>query len=154
MANGINGSGPDPRDIYADIIDHPHWVSPAHPPMSLYDRAAQFSPYAALVGYEDMISEEARTVDNRIELGEEALEELNQRLNLISKMITQGSHPEIMVTYFIPDPLKSGGIYETLSERVRRVDAANGIIQLARKVTMAGSYLEIRIEDILNIQVK
>ena len=53
----IIGKEPDPREVYADIIDHPHWVSPKHPPMSLYNRAAQFAPFAALSGYDDMIDE-------------------------------------------------------------------------------------------------
>ena len=152
MAKGITGKEPDPREVYADIIGHPHWVSPTHPPMSLYDRAAQFSPYAALVGYEDMISEEARSVDSKIELGEEELEELNRKLYIISGAIQRGSHPSVTVTYFVPDPLKPGGTYETITENVRRVDAADGMIQLERKATRAGSYMEIRIEDILVIQ--
>ena len=53
---------PDPRTAYGDIIDHPHWQSKKHPHMSLYDRAAQFSPFAALTGFDDMVSEEARIV--------------------------------------------------------------------------------------------
>ena len=63
MAKGITGKEPDPREVYKGIIDHPHWESPTHPPMSLYDRAAQFAPFAALAGYEDMICEEARRAE-------------------------------------------------------------------------------------------
>ena len=40
---------------YDDIIDLPHHVSKVHPQMPLSARAAQFSPFAALVGYEDVI---------------------------------------------------------------------------------------------------
>ena len=152
MAKGITGKEPDPREVYVDIIDHPHWVSPKHPQMSLYDRAAQFAPFAALTGYEDMIGEEARLVDNRIELSEEELAELNRKLSLIDEAISQGSKPEATITYFVPDPLKPGGVYETTTGKIRRVDPVSGKIQLDRKVTTAGSYMEIRIEDILDIR--
>ena len=54
----------DPRTVYADIIDLPHWDSPVHPRMSLRERAAQFAPYAALVGYGDMVKEEAERTDS------------------------------------------------------------------------------------------
>ena len=152
MTKGITGKEPDPREVYADIIDHPHWVSPKHPPMSLYDRAAQFAPFAALTGYEDMIGEEARLVDNRIEPGEEELAELNRKLGRISESVRLGNKPEATVTYFVPDPLKPGGVYETTTGRIRRVDPVSGILQLDRKVTAAGSYMEIRIGDILDIR--
>ncbi len=156
MAKGITGKEPDPREVYRDIIDHPRWESPTRPPMSLYDRAAQFAPFAALSGYDDMIDEEARLVDNRIELSEEELEELNRKLSLIHESIRQGIHPAITITYFVPDPLKPGGLYTTVSERVRRVDAANGIIRLDRKAakaeSKAKSYMEIQIKDILDIR--
>ena len=57
MAVGIKGNEPDPSEIYKDIIDMPHQQSKTHPHMSLYDRAAQFAPFAALTGYDDMIKE-------------------------------------------------------------------------------------------------
>ncbi len=60
MTHGITDKEPDPRIVYADIINMPHHQSTKHPHMSLHDRAAQFSPFAALSGYEDMIDEEAR----------------------------------------------------------------------------------------------
>ena len=117
MAKGITGKEPDPREVYGDIIDHPHWESPKHPPMSLYDRAAQFAPFAALSGYDDMIGEEARLVDNRIELSEEEWEELNRKLGRIDETIRQGAQPAATITYFVPDPLKPGGLYETIAEK-------------------------------------
>jgi len=151
MAKEITGKEPDPREVYRDIIDHPHWESPTHPPMSLYDRAAQFSPFAALSGYDDMIDEEARMVDNRIELSEEEKWELNRKLGLIDEAIHRGIRPVVTITYFVPDPLKPGGMYQTDTEKIRRVDAINGIILLDRKVTTGGSYMEIPIGDILDI---
>lgn len=152
MAQGITGKEPNPRDVYADIIDHPHWVSPTHPQMSLYDRAAQFAPFAALSGYDEMIGEEARLLDNRIELSEEELEELNRKLSEITEAIGQRNQPVTTITYFVQDPLKPGGMYQTVTEKIRRVDAIHGVIQLDKKVTAGGSYMEILIGDILNIQ--
>ena len=61
MTRGITGKEPDPAIVYADIIDHPHWQSPTRPRMSLHDRAAQFAPFAALTGYEDLIERTAAT---------------------------------------------------------------------------------------------
>ena len=101
MTKGITGKEPDPREVYGDIIDHPHWESPTHPPMSLYDRAAQFAPFAALSGYDDMIDEEARLVDNKIELSDEELEELNRKLSRINESINQGNPPAAIITYFV-----------------------------------------------------
>ena len=154
MAKGITGKEPDPRVVYGDIIDHPRWESKAHPHMSLYDRAAQFAPFAALSGYDDMIDEEARLVDNRIELSEEELGELNRKLGLMDEAIRDGERPGITVTWFVPDPLKPGGVYQTVTEKVRRVDAVHGVIQLDKKATVAGSYMEIQISDILDIRTE
>ena len=81
MAKGITGKEPDPRIVYADIIDLPHHQSSKHLHMSLYDRAAQFASYKALSGYEDMIGEEARQTNRKIDLEEPGLDVLNQKLN-------------------------------------------------------------------------
>ena len=66
MTKGITEKEPDPRIVYADIIGLPHHQSPTRPHMSLYDRAAQFAPFAALTGYDDMIVEEVRETDTRV----------------------------------------------------------------------------------------
>lgn len=47
------------KDRYSDIIGLPHHVSPNHPRISMLQRAAQFAPFAALVGFDDSIREEA-----------------------------------------------------------------------------------------------
>ena len=151
MSKGITGKEPDPEIIYADIFNHPHWVSPKHPPMSLYDRAAQFSAYKALSGYEDMIGEEARLVDNKIELSEEERDHLNQKLNLIADVIADGTRPELAITYFIPDPLKAGGRYETIQETIRKIDTVEQKLILEKTVGIAGSRMEIKISDVLEI---
>lgn len=152
MSSETAGRETDPEIVYADIFRLPHHVSNRHPRMSMHDRAAQFSPYAALTGYNDMISEEARQTDNRIELGEEDLKVLNRKLDRIGKMLGEGKRPEMTVTYFIPDPFKPGGRYETVTEKIRKIDTAEQKIILDRKVTAGGAYMEILIPDILEIR--
>ena len=128
MTVGMSGKEPDPRQVYADIIDLPHHVSDHHPAMSLYDRAAQFAPFAALSGYDDLIREEGRLVGRRIELSESDLEQLNHRLARITSAIRGGTRPIAEITYFIPDPFKASGRYETITERIRKVDSVGQVV--------------------------
>ena len=100
MGQKVDKKGSDPRTVYADIIDHPHWQSKSRPHMSLYDRAAQFSPFAALTGYDDMVSEEARIVERRVEPSEDEAERLNRELSLIHDTIEKGTYPTVSITYF------------------------------------------------------
>ena len=122
MAKGITGKEPDPREVYADFIDLPHWQSPTRPHMSLYDRAAQFASYKALSGYEDMVAEEARLTDSEAPLSENAMVLLNQKLNLISDVIEDGIRPELAFTVFVPDQKKSGGKYVNMIGTVKKID--------------------------------
>ena len=88
--------------------------------MSMHDRAAQFSPFAALTGYDDAVEETARLTDERQELSEEKSAELDERLRLIKEHIAE--KPEITVTFFVADEKKAGGAYETLQGKVRTID--------------------------------
>ena len=108
---------------YDDIIDLPHHVSARHLQMPLPDRAAQFSPFAALTGHEAAIRETARLTDAFVELDEGRKEELDEQLRLIKE--NQAQRPEVEVTYFQPDLKKSGGTYTTFCGRVKRVDENN-----------------------------
>ena len=110
------------RTEYADIIDLPHHRSAARRHMSLYDRAAQFAPFAALTGFDDMVTEEARLTDSEIELSEGEIAALNAVIVEIADTIENGSHPSVSVTRFRPDAHKSGGSYETLTGVVKKVD--------------------------------
>ena len=130
MTKGIIEKEPDPRVVYADIIDRPHWQSPTRPHMSLYDRAAQFAPFAALTGYDDMIVEEARETDTRVELEGWELEQLNQKLTLIADVLEDGNKPRLTFTVFVPDEKKTGGKYVEVTDTVKRIDAT------ARKVVL------------------
>ena len=106
---------------YDDIIDLPHHVSETHPPMSRADRAAQFSPFAALTGYDVAVRETARVTERRIELDEGVKAELNARLNCILEHLPE--HPQVSITYFVPDEKKSGGAYRTVTGAVRKLDS-------------------------------
>ena len=119
---GITGNEPDARLVYADIIDHPHWQSPTRKRMSMYKRAGQFSPFDALAGYSDMIAEEERVTDERMEQGEHDLEALNRKLNLIAEMVDKGEHPDVTFTVFVPDERKVGGKYVEIIDTVKRID--------------------------------
>lgn len=108
---------------YDDIIHQPHRVSRKHPRMPLLSRAAQFAPFAALTGYEEMVAESARLTDRRIELDEDTIRQLNERLHVV--MEAAGEHPEITMVVFEPDKKKEGGSYRTLTRKVRRIDDVN-----------------------------
>lgn len=97
---------------YDDIINLPHFVSKKYPQMSMRDRAAQFSPFAALTGYDAEIKETTRLTDRRIELDEDVLDKLNERLYILRKVLDDGSvYPEVRITYFEKDLKKDGGKY-------------------------------------------
>lgn len=130
------------KDEYDDIIDMPRHVSPTRHPMSMIDRAAQFSPFAALTGYDGCISEEARLTCGKKELTEEEKQEIEQRLQILED---SGGSPVIEVTYFKPDGKKSGGSYETVAGEFKRVDLYELTLNLR-------SGERIAIEDILRIE--
>ena len=117
---------PDPRIVYADIINLPHYQSPARPHMSLYERAAQFQGFKALVGYDDMVAEEERLTDSEIDISEDKQYELNQKLDHIADIIASGNHPEISISYFVPDKHKTGGSYERYMGIVKKIDTVFG----------------------------
>lgn len=105
---------------YSDIIEMPHHVSRKHKHMSGSSRAAQFSPFAALSGYDGQIIEEARLTNNKLDIREDSLGRMNETLGDIIERIKE--KPLVEVTYFKPDDKKDGGKYVSLSGCVRRVD--------------------------------
>lgn len=127
---------------YNDIINLPHHVSKTRKPMSLYNRAAQFAPFAALTGYDDEIKETARLTEQRIELSDELKNMLNQKIKLIIENIKL--QPEVAITYFVQDKKKSGGIYKTISGNVKRIDEE-------RKKLIFTNKLTIYFNDIINV---
>ena len=113
---------------YDDIINLPRHVSDKHPHMSIHDRAAQFAPFAALTGHSEAVSETARYVDEKIDLGEDAIKEIQDALNYIQEHITDS--PEVTITYFVADGRKRGGRYVTETVRVKRIDDFGEIVYL------------------------
>ena len=101
---------------YDDIINLPHHVSATRPRMSMIDRAAQFSPFAALTGYDAAIKETGRLTDRRIELTEDSRAAMDRKQQLLVENLAD--HPEVSVTYFVPDERKAGGAYITVTGRV------------------------------------
>ena len=151
MTEGIKRDEPNAREVYADIIDLPHWQSDKHAHMTPLEHAAQFSPFAALTGYEDMIDEEAREVGAFEALSEAEMEIMNAKINLIIDAIEAGHHPVLKFTYFIADAAKAGGSYVSITERVRRVDTVDRKIQLFKKTGLSGSYMELEMAKIKDI---
>lgn len=113
---------------YDDIINLPHHVSKKHPQMALQDRAAQFSPFAAVTGHEEAIEETARLTDERIVLDEDEKMMLDERLQEIKEHLSE--HPKVEITYFKPDSVKDGGAYETVSGHVKKIDEYERLIVL------------------------
>lgn len=113
-------------DSYEDIIHLPHHVSKKHPRMSAIDRAAQFSPFAALTGYDDAVEETARLTEERIELDDYQKDVLGHRLQMLADRL--GEHPEIAITYFEPDERKTGGAYVTSVGMVKKVDEFSRVV--------------------------
>lgn len=110
---------------YDDILLLPHPTSKTHPRMSRLDRAAQFSPFAALTGFEAVVKETARLTDERPILTEDEEAELDARLQLAMEL-----DAEVTVTWFRPDDKKSGGSYVTTTGRIKKAD------ELQRLLTM------------------
>ena len=128
---------------YDDIIHLPHHVSKTHPQMSMEDRAAQFSPFAALTGYDAAIAETARLTDQRVELDEYERQALNEKLQFISEHLKD--HPKVSITYFLPDAWKDGGEYVTATGKVKKIDDYEQKI-----VLMDGT--RILMEDMIGIE--
>lgn len=119
--NGYNA-----MEKYRDIIDAEHHRSACHVPMSLYNRAAQFAPFAALTGHDMAIAETARHTDERIQLTDQQQVTLN---SLLMQAINSGE--AVRITYFLPDKRKNGGTYLTAVGTVRRLSAEDDKITLS-----------------------
>ncbi len=127
---------------YEDIINLPPHISKKHPQPTMLERAARFSPFAAITGYEEMVKEAARVTDKKIELDEGSKEILNEKLLFVTEMCE--SDAIINITYFIPDNLKSGGKYTTVSGTIKRID------EYERRIILVDGTI-IPIDDIYQI---
>ena len=116
---------------YDDIINLPHHTSPTRKRMAMSDRAAQFAPFAALTGYEDVIAETARQTDIEDASSDESTAILDRKLRFLNDLSNE--HPYVEVTYFVPDERKSGGRYETVYGYLKLVDSVESCIVLMNK---------------------
>lgn len=128
---------------YEDIVNLPPHISKKHPQPTMLERAARFAPFAAITGYEEMVLEEARITEERIELDEVTLAMLNEKLNIIHDSLN--SEPVIQITYFEPDKKKSGGAYISVTGTVKRID------EYERIVIMSDGK-KIRIDEIFGLE--
>lgn len=129
---------------YDDIIDLPHPTSTRHPRMPMANRAAQFSPFAALTGYEDAVQETARQTVARPELTKEEKSHLNAELQALAEKISE--HPTVSLTYFQPDERKAGGGFVTAEGAAKKLDRHTGMVILddGRKIP---------VENLMSIQL-
>ena len=104
------------KNDYSDIIDHPHYVSKTRPQMSELERAAQFSPFAALTGYDAAIQETGRLTDERMEIGEEEKAMLDRKQQYLLEIIS--------------DKRKSGGAYVSVTGKLKRLDDVERMLVL------------------------
>ena len=132
------------KSLYEDIIHLSHHVSPKRPQMSMKDRAAQFAPFAALTGHEEAVRETARLTDSKIELDENEIQLLDQKLQYLE---AQAKQPVIEITYFLPDQRKSGGAYVEVQGRIKRIDRYHHCLRMEDETI-------IPIDDVLKIDEK
>lgn len=130
------------KESYDDIIGLSHHTSAKHPRMSILDRAAQFAPFSALSGYGAALAETARLTEQRINLTEEELLELDHKQQILMANIDK--QPEITVTWFCPDERKEGGEYITTTGCLRRIDEV-------RRVVVLVDGTEISMDDIYSL---
>ena len=129
---------------YEDIIDLPHHISPTRKRMSMHDRAAQFAPFSALVGYDDAVAETARLTEARPELDEQEQRAINERLAYIADHIHE--QPEVKIQYFVHDDRKSGGAIVEVSGKVKKISATDETIVMA-------DGCKIRLSDITDLSI-
>ena len=129
---------------YDDIINLPHHVSKNRPHMSNYDRAAQFSPFAALKGYDDEIDEAARLTDEKWDIDGERVTDINEKLLLLKDIVKQ--HPLVKIVYFVKDEKKAGGSYQTVEAQLKKLS------EYDRKLFLDNG-LALNFDDIYSIEL-
>lgn len=105
---------------YDDIINLPHYISKNHPRMSIQNRAAQFSPFSALTGYEDAINETRRITEEKRILTNDKIEEINRTLLEIKENLNKYNYK---ITYFKKDNKKEGGTYITRIDKIVKINS-------------------------------
>ena len=116
----LSASNSDTPAVYDDILHHPHYQAPFRTPMHPEIRAAQFAPFAAMTGFDEEVSETARLTDAQQALTEDAAAALD--LVMQQLLCHEAEEPALTVTYFQPDPVKTGGAYLTKQGNLRFLD--------------------------------
>ena len=133
---------------YSDIIDMEYHGTTTHIPLPMDKRAAQFSPFAALSGYGDRIDEEMRYTDGQMELTEEKMEEINRGILHLTELLANNKPAEALITWFIPDATKDGGMYKTDKVRVKKIDRLHrAIVTRENKEILIDSIIEILLDN-------
>lgn len=122
------------EELYADIINLPHHELTTRQRMPLINRAASFSPFAALTGYDEAVKETARQTSKRIELDEGTKEILNDKLRIAVEKADE--QPEITITFFLSDKKKDGGAYLTIKAVIKRIDEYERLVVFTDKTTL------------------
>ena len=128
---------------YGDMLYMTYPFQTDRPRMNRADRAAQFSPFAALTGFDGVVAETARLTDQRMELDEDARAALDSKQQLLLERIKE--RPEITVTWFQPDAKKDGGRYIVSTGRLKRIHEADQVLILV-------DGLRIPIGDIVELE--
>ena len=169
MSNRVyTWTGNEENHDYDEIIGLPHYVSTTCPHMSMIDRAAQFSPFDALTGFDDSITEEGRMTDQKTDLSEQDMTILNEKMALLSELCAQAQRsrfngdqqiesPVVTATYFVADAKlhrrskKEGGAYISHTGPVKRVDMIEGkLIFYSEKP--GSKEISIPTQDIIELQ--
>lgn len=133
---------------YEDMLYLKRPISHNHPPMDIMDRAAQFSPFAALTGYGDAVKETERITERRQELDEYEKAALDEQLHELEVQM-RDVRPQVTITYFVPDEHKEGGAYRTITGAVKKID------YYARRIILENGTQEgevVPVDDILKLQ--
>ena len=124
---------------YHDILNLPHPVSRRHPPMPAENRAAQFAPFAALTGYDDVIEETGRVTDEQAVLADDRAAYLDERLAELRGRLAD--RPSVTVTYFAPDEKEAGGAYRTVTGHLKKIDEFERTVVLTDGTVIPIRYL-------------
>lgn len=129
---------------YDDIINLPHYELKYHTRMSIDKRAGQFSPFAALTGYDDEIKETARLTSNKINIDDDSINKINEELNIINLNIKD--RPMVKVCYFVKDSKKDGGKYQEDIIIIKSIDFVYKYIKTIDNI-------KINLDDIIDIEI-
>lgn len=136
---------------YDDIINLPHHVSKNHMQMSIHDRAAQFAPFSALTGYEEVINETARLTDELTDMDEYIKSEIDMKLQLLREKLKNRQSVNVYIRYFKPDDRKAGGKYLEYRGNVQKIDEDNGCIIMENKTSIdISKIVDISINEKIN----